>query len=68
LIVVLIQVGSGLLLRITSIRDDPFQTLRSLAVCGVLFVSAGLLSEEILRQSGSYLGQVRTFLQTLQPR
>jgi hypothetical protein len=68
LIVVLIQVGSGLVLRITSIRDDPFQTLRSLAVCGVLFVSAGLLSEEILRQSGSYLGQVRTFLQTLQPR
>ncbi len=67
LVLALMKIGSNLIFRMSfaGLRADPLQPLGSLAVFGILFLSAGLLSEEILRQALGYLASVRQFVQAI---
>ncbi len=63
----LIRLGSNLIFRTSfaAVRQDPLQPLLTIAAFGLLFVSAGLLSDQIVSLGAGYLAEVSRFVERL---
>jgi flagellar biosynthetic protein FliR len=64
LVLVMIKLGSNMIFRMSfaGMRTDPLQPVGTIAVYALLFLAAGLLSEEIVRQANGYLVQLQQFM------